>query len=108
MRNKKGNDEIIKDVLWEFVSDKDISKINKLIEERTENDMVNKPAHYTKGSIECKDAIKSALGKEQYEGFLRGNILKYIWRGHHKNENLKDYRKAQFWLSVLIEEIEEM
>jgi hypothetical protein len=29
-------DRIIKDVLWEFISDKDIPEINKLIEERTE------------------------------------------------------------------------
>jgi hypothetical protein len=75
---------------------------------KKENNMVDKPAHYTKGSIECKDAIKSALGREQYEGFLRGNILKYVWRGPHKGENLEDYKKARFWLNELISEIEEM
>ena len=64
-------------------------------------DNVNRPAHYTKGTVECKDAIKSALGREQYEGFLRGNIIKYVWRGPHKNANLEDYKKAEFWLKVV-------
>ena len=27
------------------------------------NDNVNRPRHYRKGSVECIDAIKSALGK---------------------------------------------
>jgi|TARA_Y100000114_G_C11526734_1_gene216053 hypothetical protein len=77
-------------------------------EKKMKGDRVNSPAHYTQGQIECKEAIKSALGREQYEGFLRGNILKYIWRGPYKNENLEDYRKAKFWLDELIKEIEEM
>lgn len=48
------------------------------------NDEVNNPKHYTSGSIECIDAIKAALSPEEFDGFLKGNILKYTWRERHK------------------------
>ena len=38
---------------------------------------------------------------EQYEGWLRGNVFKYLWRYPHKNK-LEDLRKAQFYLNRLI------
>ena len=66
------------------------------------NDPVNKPVHYTSSSsIECIDAIKAALSTEQFEGWLRGNVIKYLWRYPHKNK-LEDLRKAQFYLNRLI------
>jgi hypothetical protein len=40
-------------------------------------DKVNKPAHY-QGSIECIDAIESAMTKEAFRGYLKGNIIKYV------------------------------
>jgi hypothetical protein len=69
-------------------------------------DAVNAPPHYLKGGIECIDAIKSALGDEQYKGFLRGQVLKYIWRAPHKGKELEDYLKAQFYLNKIIQEEE--
>lgn len=66
-------------------------------------DNVNKPAHYTGGSIECIDALKAAMGDEQYKGFLRGNVIKYTWRYEHKG-GVEDLRKAQWYLSRLIRE----
>ena len=38
------------------------------------------PKRYCRGDIECKDAIRAALTPEQYEGWLRGTLMKYIWR----------------------------
>lgn len=68
------------------------------------SDPVNKPAHYTKGSVECIDAIEAALGPEQFAGFLRGQVMKYIWRGPHKNNSYEDYLKANWYLKRLIEQ----
>jgi hypothetical protein len=45
---------------------------------------VNHPSHYNDGGIECIDAIEAALTEEEFKGFLKGNIFKYLWR-----ENLK-------------------
>ena len=69
-------------------------------------DNVNRPAHYTQGGIECIEAIKAAIGPVQFEGFLRGNVMKYLWRAEHKNAPLDDLRKAQWYLGRLIKEIE--
>lgn len=41
---------------------------------------VNHPSHYNDGGIECIDAIEAALTEEEFKGFLKGNIFKYLWR----------------------------
>ena len=48
-------------------------------------DDVNKPEHYNQGEIECYDALKSMLSKEELIGYLRGNSFKYRWRFRQKN-----------------------
>jgi hypothetical protein len=60
------------------------------------------PKHY-KGEIECIDAIKSSMSKEQYSGYLKGNIMKYIWR-HEKKNKIEDLQKAKVYLDWLIKE----
>jgi hypothetical protein len=66
-------------------------------------DKVNKPAHY-QGSIECIDAIESAMTKEAFRGYLKGNIIKYVWRYDRKN-GVEDLEKAQWYLKKLIEKL---
>jgi hypothetical protein len=67
------------------------------------NDNVNKPAHYTSGTLECIDAIQAALSVEQFKGFLRANVIKYTWRYEHKG-GVEDLRKARWYLERLIRE----
>lgn len=74
----------------------------KLVYE-AEHDAVNHPNHYCKGGVECLDAIKAALG-DKYEGFLAGNVLKYVYRYPDKN-GVEDCKKARFYLDKLIEEL---
>ena len=70
-------------------------------------DMVNHPPHYTQGGVECIDAIRAACeGRDAYEGYLTGQVIKYIWRYPLKN-GLEDLRKAEFYLKRLIEKMEE-
>lgn len=69
-------------------------------------DMVNQPPHYTQGGIECIDAIKAALGPG-FNDFLRGQVIKYVWRGPHKGSPSEDYKKAQWYLNRLLKELEE-
>jgi len=68
-------------------------------------DPVNHPDHYTSGNIECLDAIKAALG-ENYQFYVQGNLIKYIWRFNHKN-GVEDLKKAQFYLNDLIALLDE-
>ena len=69
-------------------------------------DEVHNPAHYTQGNIECLDAIKEALGTEQFIGFCKGNALKYIWRSDWKKDPALDTAKAIFYLTRLAEVLE--
>lgn len=66
-----------------------------------EHDAVSHPSHYCKGGVECLDAIKAALG-DKYEGFLAGNVLKYVYRYPDKN-GVEDCKKAAYYLQKLIE-----
>ena len=66
-----------------------------------EGDDLDSPFHYNKGSIECIDAIEAASTKEEFEGYLRSNVIKYIWRFRYK-DNIKDLRKARWYLDKLI------
>lgn len=63
---------------------------------------VNSPNHYSQGNIECIDAIESALSKEEFIGFLRGNIIKYNWRTRLKN-GIEDLEKSKYYIDKLIE-----
>lgn len=65
-------------------------------------DMVNSPSHYGKGSIECIDYIKDFLTEDEYVGYLRGNIAKYMHRFRYKNGK-EDLLKAEWYLKQLIE-----
>lgn len=73
---------------------------------KSNNDNVNHPSHYTQGGIECIDAIKVAtVGLTGIEAVCTGNILKYIWRWKLKN-GLEDVKKCRWYIDKLIEEIE--
>lgn len=61
------------------------------------DDMVNSPAHYNAGSIECIDAIREALGPDGFNAYCRGNAIKYNWRAGHKFNSLEDLKKAAWY-----------
>lgn len=66
-------------------------------------DPVKKPAHYTYGRYEAIDVIEElTAGASGPEGFLLGNVLKYLWRYRRKN-GMEDLRKAMWYLERLIQ-----
>jgi hypothetical protein len=67
-------------------------------------DNVNHPAHYNQGGIECLEAIKAALG-DGFADYLRGNVMKYLWRCEHKG-GVEDLKKAAWYLDRAIKEME--
>lgn len=68
------------------------------------NDNVNQPNHYQLSglNVEVIDIIKSVLDKDKFEGYCRGNVLKYVMRADHKN-GLEDLKKARVYLNWEIE-----
>lgn len=69
------------------------------------NDAVTWPAHYTSGKFQVNDIIRDQLTPEERRGYLKGQVLKYIFRERKKN-GLEDLRKAQWYLNQLVKEAE--
>ena len=64
--------------------------------------MVNHPSHYVDGEIECIEAIEAQLTPDEYRGYLKGNIAKYVWRERLKG-GVTSLQKAQWYLDRLIQ-----
>jgi len=97
--NRKLREEIMDDVIGEARTAKRKTVVP------IEKDDVEHPAHYNNGNIECIEAIGEALSSEEFEGYLRGNVIKYIWRFRYK-DGKKDLRKAKWYLEKLLSVIE--
>ncbi len=67
----------------------------------SDDDLVNRPAHYTGSSIECISAIEASMNEVQFKGFLKGQVMKYLWRYEHKGNPLQDIEKAEWYLGKL-------
>ena len=66
-----------------------------------DKDNIN-PEHYKHGKTEVIDIMIDQLSPEEFKGFCKGLIIKYLCRADHKN-GLEDYKKAQWYLNKLIE-----
>ena len=61
------------------------------------SDNVNSPDHYTAGGIETIDIIKAKLTPEEFAGYCKGNVVKYVTRANLKG-GLEDLKKADKYL----------
>ncbi len=98
------------DTVHDF-SDEDIDNSIALLEKhmaeigkggQVEFDVVERPAHYTKTSIECIDAMVETQGPEAVKDFCICNAFKYLWRHNSKNGD-EDVRKANWYLNKAVE-----
>jgi hypothetical protein len=64
-------------------------------------DPINHPAHYTHGGIETIDFIQAKLTPEEFRGYLKGNILKYGSRLGHKDNDMQDAGKLNWYTNKL-------
>ena len=67
-----------------------------------DEDVVNKPDHYNTGNIECIDAIEESMSSIAFQGYLKGNCMKYLWRYDYKGKPVEDLQKAQWYLAKLL------
>lgn len=74
-----------------------------MLTKNTQPDDVEHPAHYTQGSIECIDAIRAALTPEEFRGYCKGAMIKYIWRERMKGGN-QSLRKAVAYAGFALDE----
>lgn len=59
-----------------------------------QNDDINHPSHYTQGGIEVIDYIE-----DKKLGYRLGNVVKYVSRAGHKDDAIKDLKKARWYLN---------
>ena len=87
---------------WDDANDSALRKPFHLTEDR-----VNSPSHYTSGNTEAIDVIEDAIkdAPQVENGFLQGQVLKYLLRLWLKDNPLEDAKKAQWYLSRLIDKM---
>ena len=76
--------------------------LHKILEDSP--DIVNEPSHYAQYDPETIDFIKSRLSPEEYRGYLKGNIWKYMDRYQDKDCPVTDLQKCENYLGRLIAE----
>ena len=71
------------------------------------DDRVNHPSHYTKGKQEVIETIEEAIedAPSMKAGMLQAQVLKYMLRCWLKDNPLEDLKKAQWYLTRLIDSL---
>lgn len=67
------------------------------------SDLIDNQPHYKNQGIEPIDLMRKNFSKEEFAGFLQGNVLKYMLRYKDKN-GIEDLKKAKTYLTWLIDE----
>jgi len=57
--------------------------------------------HYAKHRIQPWDVMQEYLSPEAFQGYLQGNVIKYVLRYKDKG-GVQDLEKAQHYLEMLI------
>ena len=66
--------------------------------------MSSEPKYYAQNGLSPLVAMsKGLLSNEEYIGFLKGNVIKYVVRAGHKDDAIKDIDKAIDYLNYLKE-----
>jgi len=63
---------------------------------------VKHPKHYNDKKMECWDWMELGMSKEEYKGFLLGNVYKYLYRYNSKNGK-EDLDKAKNYIDKMVE-----
>ena len=63
---------------------------------------VTRQSHYMNLKIQPLIVMMNDLSNDEFKGYLKGNIIKYVLRAERKNGN-EDYAKAAFYAKLLDE-----
>ena len=65
---------------------------------------INHPKRYNADTpYECIKVLEAWMTKEQFQGYLRGNCLKYLCRVGKKDDEALELGKCKWYLERLIE-----
>jgi hypothetical protein len=57
--------------------------------------------HYKDMPVQPWDVMEAVLSRAEFEGFLKGNVIKYSMRAGHKGDASTDLQKARHYLQKL-------
>jgi hypothetical protein len=66
-------------------------------------DQVVAPQHYADRKYQTILVMEDSMSEEQFKGYLKGNVMKYISRAGKKDKTLQELNKAKTYLQWLIE-----
>jgi len=74
-----------------------------------DKDPVNSPNHYKQGNRETIEVIRDYMTNDEFCGYLKGNIIKYLCRFEHitKEPSHQSLEKAKWYLDLLIERVKD-
>jgi hypothetical protein len=58
--------------------------------------------HYKELAVQPWAAMESWMSEAEFEGFLKGNVIKYLARAGKKDDELQDLKKALHYLEKLV------
>ena len=93
------------DIMW--FKDSKTGKVKPVKNPDAQPEKIHHPKHYSaRNGHECIDIIRiMTKGIDGYEGYLIGNVIKYIFRYNEKN-GVEDLKKSIKYLEFLIKEME--
>lgn len=60
-------------------------------------------AHYNRGAVQPIDFMEGSFTPDEYRGYLKGNVIKYVFRYRYKGTPEADLTKAMTYLGWLRE-----
>jgi len=70
---------------------------------------INHPKRYNADTpYECYKVLQAWMTKEQFQGYLRGNCLKYLCRVGKKDDEVQELGKCKWYLEKLIESFQDV
>lgn len=94
--NEHLNHEELIELLEDYIDETPVEE-----EEVSVKDMVNHPDHYTRTEREVIDTMRGAMTKEEFTGYLKGNILKYTLRMGLKDSVSQEAGKIKAYTDYL-------
>lgn len=61
--------------------------------------------HYQQRGVECIDLMRDFLTADEFAGYCKGNILKYLFRASHKGNEASDLAKAADYACMLAHDL---
>jgi len=66
-------------------------------------DQVKAPSHYANRKYQTILVMEDTMSTEEFKGYLKGNVMKYISRAGKKDATLQELNKAKTYLQWLCE-----